>query len=542
MDEILKNKHELPNEYRVINIETVDDYIFIETNERSFLINKDKNVFDVGKYSHAKNIYKMGDDIFAVLEGNSRQELVNIKTKEVYVSHSCSYYSAIFQIDDDYVGLMGTDFKQTSVFNIRSKRFIKPNVDIPVEYSRKVGPNMFEYDNNDYGNQIYQHFIVNQDGDLIYKCGDYFPYFKEGNLILSDRENKKVVIVHDILNGCNRLEILKKKDTMDSNPLIHDDENGDADSICFISKTDFIIADFDMNVIKTIPLDIDYDDVEIQLWGDITVIIVRKVEEHYCIALNIKNDVQIRHKGIWVLPLDMIGTQVIRGCEILGEKDYMFTLYDLEGNEYTRHRASDCMDIKSNQMNKYIFYNVDGTENSLVYNRDTNEEKIVPWRDPQFKIAPESGYMEFGFGIRYGKSWEDEIIDLFDEDFNILYEGLIAKDYQIRRDDFSYQIKNNLLLLIVPISSGPRTYYRKVVLDKDKRKLYDSCSGHLSFIGNFLQVIDDESEKTYYIDSRTGEMHDDVNITIQEFALPDTIKVDGEQVKLIMKKVDKTSE
>ncbi|MDE5630164.1 MAG: hypothetical protein K2I70_01040, partial [Bacilli bacterium] len=321
---------------------------------------------------------------------------------------------------------------------------------------------------------------------------------------------------------------------VNSNPLVVTDEKGELESICFVSGKEFLIVDFDMNIITKYPLDIesDYDKVEIQLWGDISVIIVKKGEESYCVALNLKTGKQIKHKGIWIIPVDAANPNVIRGCDPLDDEYYMFTIYDKDGNEYTHHRAKDCYNIHCKKMNLIRYYGIEGIDGCLVYNIDTREEKIVPWVNPEFQIHDRE-YMDYGFGVRYGETWKDEIIDIFDLDFNVVFEGIDARSYKMRVDDFGYEVNNNLLLLTIPMSDGPRTYYRKVVMNREKNVIHDSYDGYLSFIGNFLQVIDEESGKTYYIDSRTGKRHGDMNITMNELALPDTIDVDGEQVRLI---------
>ncbi len=541
MEEISKVKEELPKSYQVINIERIDDFIFVQTQEKSFLIDKNKKVYDVGNYSHACKIYHMGKDIFAVLEDSYKQDLVNIANREVYLSHRASYYSGIWKIDDDYVHISGPDYEESPLFNIRTKKFIKPDLEVPVKYGWKLAPNLFVYENNDYGKGIYQKFIINQNGEVFYNCGSYFPYYEDGNIILSSSKDDEVIVVHDVLNGAAKSEMLSRSDAIKSNPLVYTADGGHAKSICFVSGKEFLVVDFNMNILKKYNLDIDYDDVEIQIWGDIAVTIVKKGEDSYCIALNIKTGKQVKHHGIWVLPLDVKGPTVIRGCDILGDDDYMFTIYDENGCEYTHHRSRDCFNIHSEKMNLIRFYGVEGIKGCLVYNIETKEEKEVPWQDPKFKMK-NSKYMNYGFGIRYGESWRDEIIDIFDLNFNVVYEGIISKDFKIRGEDFGYEVKNELLLLTVPISEGPRTYYRKIVMDKEKNIIYDSFSGYLSFIGNFLQIIDEESGKTYYIDSRTGKRVDDISLTMQEFALPEMINIDGECVRLIKKNDNKIDE
>lgn len=536
MDEISKKEEQLPNSYRLVNIETVDDYIFVETNVKSFLIDKDKNVYQVGKFSHAEHVFSMGDDIFAVLDENHQQSLVNIKTKEVYISQK-NYYANIYKIDDDFVYVSGPNYGE-NVFNIRTKKFIKPEIDIPVKYSRTIAPNLFVYENNDYCNQIYQHFIINQDGKLIYNCGEYFPYYTDGTLVLSLLKDGEVVIVRNVCTESPEIEKVSQNKMVNSNPLIHTNEEHKIDSICFVSGTYFTIVDLDMNVIQKYPLDIDYDNVKIQLWGDIAVVIVEKKDKSYCIALNINTGKQIKHQGIWVLPLDINGPTVIRGCDSLGNDQYIFTLYDEDGNEYTHHQARDCFNIHSENMNLYKYSSVDGTNQNIVYNIFSRKEKKIPWYEVKFNTDSNYNYMPFGCGLRYDETQEDVIIDIVDEDLNVVYEGLSSKEYRIKDTDFYYELKNSLLLLIIPMSDGPKTYYRKVVLDKNHNKFYDSFHGYLSFVGNFLQVMDEENDRTYYIDSRTGSTLDNVELTMNEIALPDTLNVDGEVIKLIKKNKD----
>lgn len=76
--------------YRIVSIETVGDFIFVETTDESFLIDKKRIVYSIGKCSYVDKIHYMGDDILAVLSRNGKQELVDIKTKEVVVSKKMS--------------------------------------------------------------------------------------------------------------------------------------------------------------------------------------------------------------------------------------------------------------------------------------------------------------------------------------------------------------------------------------------------------------------------------------------------------------------
>jgi len=257
MEEISKVKEELPKSYQVINIERIDDFIFVQTQEKSFLIDKNKKVYDVGNYSHACKIYHMGKDIFAVLEDSYKQDLVNIANREVYLSHRASYYSGIWKIDDDYVHISGPDYEESPLFNIRTKKFIKPDLEVPVKYGWKLAPNLFVYENNDYGKGIYQKFIINQNGEVFYNCGSYFPYYEDGNIILSSSKDDEVIVVHDVLNGAAKSEMLSRSDAIKSNPLVYTADGGHAKSICFVSGKEFLVVDFNMNILKKYNLDID---------------------------------------------------------------------------------------------------------------------------------------------------------------------------------------------------------------------------------------------------------------------------------------------
>lgn len=525
---------------RLINIERIDDYIFIETSEGSFLIDQNKKVYSLGKCLHVDKVHHMGDDIMGVLHRNYKQELVDLNTNEVIVSQDISACTGIFKVDDDYVELLSYNHKP-QLFNVRKKCYIKPDLGIEVEYARKVGPGLFVFENNDYSKGIYKHFVVDDEGKLVYDCGAYFPYFADGTLVLSALRDHEVVIIRNVLEGNREIEYISQNEMVHSNPLVHEGDNNVADAICFVSGSDFVIADLSMNIKKKYPLDIEYDKVEIQLWGDIAVVIVTKGDDATCVALNIKTGVTIKHHGIWVLPLDVIGPVVIRGCDKVGEKDYVFTIYDENGSEYTHHHASDCFNIHTEKMNLIKFANVDHMDKTVVYDVEKKEEKEIPWMEPEFRTDRDGKYLPIGFGIRYGENWQDEIIDFFDEDLNVVMEGLKARDYKINTNDFAYELRNNLLLLIIPKSNGPRTFYRRLVMNKNGKVIHDSYDNQISFIGNFLQIIDEENAKTYYIDSRDERVLDNV-VLPSDIPIPDTLEVDGKIVKLIKEKGIETDE
>lgn len=541
MNEIIKASDSNVSVRRLISIEKVDDFIFIETSEGSFLVDQNKKVYSIGKCTHVDKVHHMGNDIMAVLHRNYKQELVDLNTNEVIVSQDISACTGIFKVDDDYVELLSYNHKP-QLFNVRKKCYIKPDLGIEVEYARKVGPGLFVFENNDYKNSIYKHFVVDDEGKLIYDCESYFPYFKDGTLVLSSLKDHEIVIIRNVLEGNRELEYISQSEMVNSNPLVHEDDNHNPDSICFVNGSDFIITDLAMNVIKTYPLDIEYDKVEIQLWGDIAVVIVTKDEDDTCVALNIKTGSFVKHHGIWVLPLDVEGPVVIRGCDKVGEGDFVFTIYDENCHEYTHHHAKDCFNIHTEKMNLIRFYNVDNENKTIVYDVEKKCEKEIPWVNPEFRMDDDGKYLPVGFGVRYGESWQDEIIDFFDEDLNPIYEGLKAQDYKINTKRFSYDLRNNLLILIIPESHGARTDYRRLVLNMNGKVLYDTYDGYLSFIGNFLQVIDKENEKTYYIDSRNESILDNIALPDNGIPVPDTLEVDGGIVKLIKENKDETNE
>ena len=403
MEEVINQDKNLPKKYEVKYIEKIDEYLFIETDITSLIISEN-NCYDVGKYKYIYKVYKMGDDLMAVLGKNYRQYLVNVQTKEVILEQSASYYSGIFKIDDDYVETMGPDHNK-QVFNVREKKFIEPQIDLDIEYYYRVGENLFHYQKNDYTNQIYQNFVVYKDGRIVYELGDGFPYYVDGSLIISYRKDDTVTIVHDVLNTGYPIVTISKNDKVSSNALIHTKKNV-ADFLVFVSDHKLKVLDFDLNSTKEYDLGEEGDDYEIQLWRDIAVVIVTKEEKKHCIAINLNNGAMVKHQGIWILPLDDPGPQVIRGCDVLGN-DRIFTIYDLDGIEYTHHTASDCFTLHSAKMNKVLYRDVDGTDNSLVYNIDTKEERVVPWTSPEYGVKEDGGYMEYGYGFRTFRSWDD---------------------------------------------------------------------------------------------------------------------------------------
>lgn len=529
MEKIVRQEKKSPKTYRVIRMEKVGDYLFIETDFTSLLLDGEK-CYDVGKYNRASRVFTMCDDLVAVLEIEGRQELINVKTKDVILSHRNSYYSGLFKIDDNYVRVMGPDYGD-ALYNVRTRKFVHPQIDLNLKYKNKIEENLFQFQYNDDERHTCQNFVLNQNGDVIYECGNYFPYFSDGNLILKSMKEKKVIIVHNPLDSCEPTDILIKNEKIQSNPLVYikDDK---ADGVVFVSDNKLKMFNFNLEEMKSFPLDADVDDYEIQLWSDIAVVIVTKGENKSCIALNLNNGIQIKHNGIWILPLDVPGQQVIRGCDVLGKEDYLFTLYNEEGIEYAHHQAFDCFNVHSKKMNKYIYRRVDRTNKNLIYNIDTKEEILIPWQDLKYKTDEGFGYQSIGCGIRYRNSLDEGIIDFVDEDLNVIFGDIKCKDFGIRYENFRFDISNNLLLLTIPKSVISTTYFRKVVIDKESNVLYDSYSGNLSFIGNYLQIV--ESDKTTYIDSRTMNMVTGDSL-ISEMNLPETLQLEGKPIQLIKK-------
>lgn len=520
-----------PLEYKIINVEELGDNLFVQTYSKAFLIDENKKVYDISQYKYVNEVFYMGENLMGVLGAKHKLHLVNLNTKEVYTSIREDSFTRIFKIDNDYVRLVGSNIDE--VFNIHTKKRVKPQVDCEVKFRFKIGDNLFWYSYDDYYKGIHKNFIINQHGEVVYNCESFYPCIKDDKLILSNLQAQKVLIIHEFNSPSKRVEVIEKNDFIHSNPLVHNDIHGNADSICYISRSSFVISDFDGNILKRYPLEIEYDNIQIQLWKNIAVIIVKKEENSYNIALNLDNGVQIKHKGIWILPFDKEGKQVIRGCDKGSNGLYQLTLYDLDGNEYTHHVAADCFTIDSKKMNKYLFTNVDGTEEDIVYNIDTKKEVIIPWRKVNFKVDKDLNYMDIGYGVRYGTAWEDQKIDLFDEDFNILFDSIDAFLYHIVGEDFYYEVKNNLVFLSISQSEGLITRFRKIVLDKDHHVLFDSYIGCISFIGDYLQIIDPTVNETYYIDSRTCKKVENVQLSMRDYDIPKSIIVEGKTIKLI---------
>ena len=175
-------------DYDVKFVIKINGYYYIKLeNEQSF-ITDGKKVYDTSFYGDVRDIFLMGESLYAVCKAYS-VELVNLDTKKIIFSDET--VSNIYRVDDQVVCVIRHGIK--TLYNICSKEFLNEDNKYGYEYSLGNGFYSFvEKDSEKKGYEL-KRFVINSKGDIIFDNIEGYPHIETNHLIINQGDTLRVL-------------------------------------------------------------------------------------------------------------------------------------------------------------------------------------------------------------------------------------------------------------------------------------------------------------------------------------------------------------
>ena len=90
--ENILNKELNVNHIKIIDIDKVDEYLFITLDNEQKILTNGKDLYDVSEYSYLSNMFNLGDKFCAVMTKGYSRYVVDLKTREVLFEDEKAYY------------------------------------------------------------------------------------------------------------------------------------------------------------------------------------------------------------------------------------------------------------------------------------------------------------------------------------------------------------------------------------------------------------------------------------------------------------------
>ena len=82
LSNILNNELKLKN-IKILNVEKVNNYLFIVLNNGQKILTNGKELYDVTNFNHLSDLFSMGDKFCAVMRKDYSTYVVDLKTMEI---------------------------------------------------------------------------------------------------------------------------------------------------------------------------------------------------------------------------------------------------------------------------------------------------------------------------------------------------------------------------------------------------------------------------------------------------------------------------
>lgn len=502
--------------YRLNGMYTVAEYLVLNLDKGNFLTDGD-TIYNLGKYSSVEKVLVMNNEMYVVVNYNYSKSLIRLNDLDVVFEKKSTY--GIFKETEDIVSIFN-DYSPKQLFNIDKREYLPGYKDY--DYAFKLSDELFVFENKDYE---HRHFVITDEkGDVIYDCDSRFPYFINGNLVLIDRKDERIDIVHDLLGKRDKNSVIEHEGVVIAKPQYY---NG---KFVVVMYGGVVILNDELEPIKTIELKVDGEITDTDIEKDILFLRVLKNDLYKTIVVGLKNGFKIIADSIELLPFWVKTRRTLLIRDKISENRYVITLYNEEGKELVKVNAKDADVIESVKSNIFIFFDATKDNKNLIYNVDTKELRPIPWGNVKFGLDGKE-YSKYARGYNN----ETECIDIMDEDLNPLFSGIDFEGMNIRTsfDEFSFFVLNEFLCITIHVAYGPRSYFRYLLMDKENNIYYNKIGIRISKVGKYLQIQDEDGVS--YINSITKERVNGSSLIEEHPMLPDNVTIQDGVVKLIKK-------
>lgn len=511
--EYLDDLNKIDNSLKINHIYSVDNCLVILTTKENYLYDG-INLYSLKKYKNVDKVIVFNKEIYVVVSEDGVANLIYLKDLEVVLQSQSSIGMNL--LNGRYISVHSYGEK-VKLFDLQYKKFIKGPSDLKFDFI--LAEDLFVFENDEYDSDKHKRYLVNSDGDIVYKCENSFPYFVNGNLFLINRKDEEINIIHDFLGKREKSTIIKKQGIVLGKPQYY---NGD---IVIVVEDGILIMDADMNIKKKVPYDVKYPISDTTIERDSFLMRIKIKDSYRTLCVGLSSDYVIEHDSIELLPYWLDRKRTLKCYDKLDEGINLYYLYDESGNFLYQKKSKDAHIVENEDYNLFIFYGIDGTNKNCIYNIDSGEERIIPWHNVEFGLNNNSVYQNYA--LCYNE--ETDKYDIIDDNLTVCFSGIDLKMLKRGISNISYVVNNNYVSILEPVANGPQTFFHKIVVDKDNNIIYNGYDAVITHIGKYIEIK--EGNELRYLNTITGEFS--TNITENEKSLlPDALCIEDDTIKL----------
>lgn len=509
------NKKFSTKNIKIIDIDKVDNYLFVTLDNGQKILTDGKDLYDVSDYNHLSDMFNMGDKFCAVMTEGYSLCVVDLKTMEVLFEDEKSYH--ISKQDDRTLHIiMKIGGGNDTIYDIETKKYLPaPN---NYEFEKSLGNYLYVFreKNNTYTNFYdYKRCVINANGKIILKDIDGWIELSDNHLVIEKKDKLCVVKMNE--DFTLDMKTIEKNEKGISKPIYH---NG---KIIIIEKGIIKIYTPDFELTNKFIVDglkeiVDYEIVSDTLKLCLPYLVDEKqVNKHLYINLNTGKSIShVRIEGYpYWMPTIYIGYDSI-DSEI---KDYHF--YNAAFDSMIKVSANSYEDIDSNKKCMFVIRTSDNeNERKQLLNAENGYIRDIDYDYIHFHPS-----LPYGYGVNFSANK----MDFFDENLNILIPDFDYKkfDLNFHWHEFNYFIVHGYICIQKHFVNSYGEYgLRTIIQNTNGEMILDSVQHKCYALGNFIQIIHNNISE--FLNTLTGEIG----------PLMITTNIDSETGKLDIKNIN----
>lgn len=491
--ENIPNKEFSTKNIKIIDIDKVDNYLFIILDNGQKILTDGKDLYDVSDYSHLLSMFNMGDKFCAVMTKGYSLCVVDLKTMKVLFEDDKSYH--VSKQDDRTLHIiMKIGGGNNTIYDIETKKYLPvPN---NYEFERSLGNNLYvfrEKGNSDTNFYDYKRCVINANGKILLKDIDGWIELSDNHLVIEKKNKLCVVKINEDLTL--DMKTIEKNERVIAKPTYH---NG---NIIIIKKGIIKIYTPDFELVNKFVVDelkeiIDYEIVSDTLKLCLPYLVDEKqVNKHLYINLNTGKSIShicIEGYPYW-MPTIYIGQDSI-DSEV---KDYHF--YNAAFDTIIKVSANSYEGVDSNKECMFVIRTSDnGNEHKQLLNAENGCIRDIDYDYIHFHLS-----LPYGYGVNLSTSK----MDFFDEKLNIIIPNFDYKKFDLNFHwrEFNYFIVNDYLCIQKHFVNSYGEYrLRTIIQNANGEMILDSVQHKCYALGNLIQII--HNDKSEFLNTLTGEI------------------------------------
>lgn len=494
---------------KIIDMNKIDDYLFIILDNDQNILTNGKDLYDVSDYNHLLNMFYMGNKFCAVMTKGYSLCVVDLKTMEVLFEDEKAYH--VSKQDDRTLHIImeiagGND----TIYDIEAKEYLPAPSDY--EFEKSLGNNLYVFKEQ---HDSCKKCVINTDSKILLKDIDGWIELINNHLIIKKKNSLCIVkINNDLTLDMKTVEqnekIIAKPTCHKGNLIIMEKGVIKMYTPDFELVNEFFVDELD----KVIDYEIVSDTLKLCLPHTID---KEHINKHLFINLNTGKSIShVRIEGYpYRVPTTYIGKDSI-DSEIT---DYHF--YNANFKPTIRISANSYESVESNKKCMFVIRTLDGeNEHRQLLNAENGSVNDIDYDYIHFHLS-----LPYGYGVNLST----QQMDFFDENLNIVIPNFDYKKFNLefQCDQFDYFIVNNYICINKHfVDDFGQSRWRTIIQKADGEVILDSVQHKCYEMGNLIQII--KNGKSEFLNTLTGEIGAlEISATLDETGKIDFKKINN---------------